>query len=110
VAVALQGAGDDAIHVRDLGMQTALDDAIFERAAADGRVIVSADSDFATLLAVREARFPSLVLLRHGRSHLPAGQIEVLIQNLPVLEEALTAGAVVSIDEKRMRVRATPLA
>jgi hypothetical protein len=34
----------------------------------------------------------------------------VLIRNLPVVEEALSTGAVASIDEKRIRIRITPLA
>jgi len=49
VAVALRGAGHDALHVRDLGMPAASDEDIMDRAAADDRVAISADSDFGTL-------------------------------------------------------------
>lgn len=40
-------------------MQAASDPLIFERADAENRVIVSADTDFATLLAARKASSPS---------------------------------------------------
>jgi predicted nuclease of predicted toxin-antitoxin system len=61
VAKALTTAGHDALHVRDIGMQAASDGEIFERAARDQRVIISADTDFAGLLAARNAIDPSVV-------------------------------------------------
>ncbi len=44
-------AGHDAVHVRDFTLQAAADNEIFERAKNYGRVVVSADTDFGTLLA-----------------------------------------------------------
>ena len=45
----LQQPGHDAIHVRELGLQHADDEVIFEHAAAEHRIVVSADADFGTL-------------------------------------------------------------
>ena len=73
LAALLQQAGHDAIHVRSVGLQHADDEVIFERAAAEHRIVVSADADFGTLLAVRSSHHPSVSQFRGGvagsRSH-----------------------------------------
>ena len=61
LAVLLQQAGHDAIHVRTVGLQHANDDVIFERAATEHRIVVSADADFGTLLALRASRQVSVI-------------------------------------------------
>ena len=51
LAESLTVQGHDAIHLRDLGMQAATDEVVLARAAAESRVLVSADTDFGGLLA-----------------------------------------------------------
>jgi predicted nuclease of predicted toxin-antitoxin system len=102
-------AGHDAVHVRELGMHAASDEEIFDYAAKDDRVVVSADTDFGTLLATSKQASPSAILFRHGSQHRPADQAMLLKANLPQMVDALRAGSIVVIQPDRIRIRALPL-
>jgi predicted nuclease of predicted toxin-antitoxin system len=54
----LRSAGHGVIHVRDYSMQKACDAEIFERAALGDRILISADKDLGTLLALRDKDKP----------------------------------------------------
>jgi predicted nuclease of predicted toxin-antitoxin system len=110
VAELLRQAGFDAVHIRDYAMQSSPDPDVFDRADVEGRVLVSADSDFATILASRNVARPSLILLREPLSQsLPSQQATVLLMNLPTILPALAAGSVVTMRADRIRVRQLPL-
>ena len=109
LAAALNTSGHDAIHVRDVGLHDAEDDAIMRLAIAEERVIVSADTDFGALLAVHQGRLPSIILFRRGAPRQPAAQAALLLANLPALEEDLQRGAVVSIRSGHLRIRLLPM-
>lgn len=103
-------AGHDAVHVRDLGMQSATDEEIFEVAIGEGRTIVSADTDFGTILALRRTAEPSVVIFRRSSGRRPEEQARLLLRQLPRIADALERGSVVVIEEDRLRIRALPMA
>lgn len=109
VAEQLTRAGYDATHVGDRGLLTASDETIAAFAVAEERTVVSADSDFATILALSGHTSPSLVLMRSADALTPLEQATLLRDNLPTVADALEDGAVVSISRHHLRVRRLPL-
>ena len=105
VAVLLTAAGHDAVHVRSNALHTAPDEVIFQAAVDQNRVLVSADTDFATILTVRQQTRPSVILLRHGVPRRPHEQAALLLANLPSVAADLEAGAIVVFRRDRIRVR-----
>jgi predicted nuclease of predicted toxin-antitoxin system len=108
-AVVLAEAGHDVVHVRDLGMQRAGDPEVLDLARRDDRVLVSADTDFGTLMAQGGATRPSVVIFRRATGRRPVAQAGLLIANLPAMAEALDEGSVVVLEEARLRLRRLPI-
>ena len=109
VAMLLREAAHDAVHVREYGMQHASDVEILARAATESRVVVSADTDFGTILALRQDRRPSVVLFRGPTSRVGQNVVKRLLQELPGASSSLEAGCILTIEAWRLRVRRLPI-
>jgi predicted nuclease of predicted toxin-antitoxin system len=86
--------GHDAVHLADLGLLGAQDDAVLEAAAGSGRVLLCADTDFDELLTLGRHPGPSVVIFRRA-PHRPERQVALLLASLVDIEDSVTAGAVV---------------
>lgn len=109
VAAELRHGGHDATHVRDCGLADADDAVIFDHAAHEERVVVSADTDFGTILALRRTSSPSVILFRGATPRDPRSQAGLLLANLAAVTNMLDSGAVVVVEPGRIRVRALPI-
>ena len=109
VAEKLRQAGHDSVHVRRYGIHKADDEVLFDRAAQEVRVLVSADTDFATILATRQTTKPSVILFRRETHRRPDAQARLLLANLPTISDLLDHGAIIIFEENRLLSRAAPL-
>ncbi len=94
---------------RERRLSDASDETVFAVARQEDRILVSADTDFGTLLAQSEERKPSLVLFRGRVPRAPLAQARLQELNLPELAADLEAGCVAVIEEDPIRLRRLPI-
>lgn len=109
VSARLKGAGHDCLHVADQGLLNASDPEILAAAKNDERAIITADSDFGTMLALASATGPSVIHLRSADHMKPDEQAELLLANLPNIEEQLVNGAIATFARGRLRIKTLPI-
>ncbi|MDD1428749.1 DUF5615 family PIN-like protein [Dolichospermum sp. ST_sed9] len=105
---ALKLKGYDILRSTDLLPATAADVDILELARVEGRIIITQDLDFSMLIAVGKYNQPSLVTLRLS-SAKPDVITQRLLDVLPQLEEELTQGSALTIDDNSVRIRKLPI-
>ncbi len=104
----LRSLGHDALRASERGLDCAKDESIVEFARANGMVILTMDLDFTAILARTQAQGPSTILFRLRNPTVE--QINRRLQELlPQAELQLQAGAIVIVEEERMRIRQLPI-
>jgi len=109
IAVGLRGTGHDAVHTSDLGLERSSDAEVLRAARIDERTVISADTDFGIVLAETGADYPSVILIRRTADRSADRLLQLLLVNLPAVEDALAEGAIVVFEAERVRVRGLPL-
>jgi predicted nuclease of predicted toxin-antitoxin system len=104
----LEQRGFEAVHWSAVGAATATDTEIMEHAIARGYVILTHDLDFGALLAMRGSGRPSVVQIR-TQDVLPAAIGELVVNALSAARSQIEAGALITIDALRRRIRLLPI-
>ncbi|MBN1248841.1 MAG: DUF5615 family PIN-like protein [Anaerolineae bacterium] len=104
----LRAQGHDAIHLRDEGLQRLKDQAIVLKARQENRVILTHDLDFGRIIALSGADIPSVITFRLADMRPPRVN-ERRSEVISLFAEALERGALVSVSERGIRVRALPI-
>jgi predicted nuclease of predicted toxin-antitoxin system len=104
----MREGGVDAVHTAEIGAATASDAEILRMGQETGRVVVTLDADFHSLLALSGAKAPSVIRIRvEGLDAV--GLVNLLRAVLKQCAQDLEQGAAVSVSESRVRVRRLPI-
>jgi predicted nuclease of predicted toxin-antitoxin system len=103
----LQG-GHEAVHWSTLGDPRASDRSLLEWAAKNNYVVLTHDLDFGAILAATQATFPSVIQIR-TQDVSPEKILPLLLAVLEQQKTYISAGALLTIDEGRKRVRILPM-
>lgn len=104
----LRGHRHDAVHAFEVGLGSASDEEIVEHARSEGRVVVTADLDYARLLALMRVRRPGLVLFRGG-NFSESEMLSMMGRVMVAVPEAELSRSVVVVDRQRVRRRTLPV-
>jgi predicted nuclease of predicted toxin-antitoxin system len=104
----LRGRRDDVVHLSEQGLQRLPNGSIFDKATAEGRVVLTFDLDFGEILALSRGSRTSVIVFRL-RNTRTGNVIARLERVLAESSDALGQGAVVIVEDGRHRVRLLPV-
>jgi predicted nuclease of predicted toxin-antitoxin system len=104
----LRAEGHDATHLREQGLQRMPNGDIFEKAATEGRVVLTFDLDFGEIVALLGENKASVVLFRlhNTRTQHVIDRLQTVLHESG---QALVEGAIVVVAEGGHRVRRLPI-
>lgn len=104
----LTAAGWSAVHWSQVGDRGADDATLMAWALANDHIVFTHDLDFGTTLALTHVTGPSVLQVR-GQNVLPEDISPAVLAALSRYQSDLAAGALVTVDLARARVRILPL-
>ena len=104
----LESEGFATVHWSSIGSRNAKDTEIFDWARKHEHVVITLDVDFGTLLAISGASKPSVIQIRQEDVN-PDSFRPVLLDVLRRFSRELERGALIVIDDTKLRIRMLPL-
>ena len=104
----LRDAGWAAEHWSRIGRADAPDSEIMAYAVQNGYVVITHDLDFSAILAITHGKKPSVVQIR-AEDITPVAIGSYTVVALRLVEAELEAGALVTVEPERTRLRLLPL-
>jgi predicted nuclease of predicted toxin-antitoxin system len=104
----LTDLGNDAVHLSDMAMERASDFEILEKALSEHRIMLTHDLDFGRLLAFSGAKLPSVIIFRL-KDMRPDSVNKVCDGVIRGFADELEKGAILSVDDKKIRCHPLPL-
>ena len=102
------GKGFTAVHWSTVGQPSAADSEIFDFAAANDWIVLTHDLDFGMLLATLRTSRPSVIQVR-AQEVLPSAIGDIVVRAIQTAKPNLEAGALVTVDSFRHRIRVLPI-
>ncbi len=104
----LRSQGHDCVHLRDEALQRLPNGEVFTKAIAEDRIVVTFDLDFGELAAMASGQVASVIVfrLRNTRADHVIKRLAIALEQS---DTPLREGAIVVVEESRLRIRALPI-
>jgi predicted nuclease of predicted toxin-antitoxin system len=100
----LRELGHEAVRLNEIGLDHAVDADVVGHAVRHGQIVLTFDLDYPALLTLQPARRTSAIVFRTVNAD-PMWVNSRLSQSLPLIQEVLEQGAIVVVEDARVRIR-----
>lgn len=108
VVAHLKANGCDAVHLVEENLHRMSDHNILAKARSEERIVLTHDLDFGDLMAAGGAILPSVIIFRLAcmTAANVNRHVDIILQEHT---QALEQGAILSVSERRIRIRTLPI-